>query len=151
MLAVCDRYFRERENARDALQEGFVKVFEKLDTFSKTSPLEAWIRRIMVNTCIDQYRKQVQEPYMKDIDEVYDLSGHEETALEKLQYKDLLDCVRELPDGYRTIFNLYVIEGYTHSEIGTMLDISEGTSKSQLHKARHLLKQEIARKMTVKP
>lgn len=141
MLAVCDRYSRNREDSRDILQEGFIKVFQNLGGFNFESSLGQWIKRIMVNTAIDRYRKMVREPYSVDIQEMYDLSSGEVDVLSKLTYKDLLSCIRELPDGYRTVFNLYVIEGFNHEEIAEKLGISSGTSKSQLHKARlHLQK-----------
>ncbi|MEX0968222.1 MAG: sigma-70 family RNA polymerase sigma factor [Bacteroidia bacterium] len=149
MLAICDRYAKDRDDAKDALQDGFIKVFENLHTFNFKSSLEHWIRRIMVNMSIDKYRKKVSEPFKVDVDKVYDLSIEEE-ILTQLDYEDLLVCVQELPHGYQTVFNLYVIEGFSHQEIGEMLGISAGTSKSQLHKARHQLQEAIKQRLIIR-
>ena len=138
MYAVCMRYSGHTEDAQDILQEGFIKVFRNLERFRGDGSFEGWMRRIFVNTAIEHYRKAVN---------LYPVSEHQEesvpdkewTAFENLKAKDLTRLIQTLSPGYRTVFNLYVVEGYTHREIGEMLGISEGTSKSQLARAKNLL------------
>jgi RNA polymerase sigma factor (sigma-70 family) len=138
MYAVCLRYSGHPEDAQDILQEGFIKVFRNLERFRGDGSFEGWMRRIFVNTAIEHYRKAVN---------LYPVTEHQEegvmdkewTAFEKLTAKDLTRMIQSLSPGYRTVFNLYVVEGYTHKEIGDMLGISEGTSKSQLARAKNIL------------
>lgn len=142
MLGVCVRYAKDPFEAEDILQSGFVKVFQKISEFRSEGSFEGWIRRIMVNTAIEVYRKNHRRLNVVDIDEVYDepQSMFDMTGLET---KDLLKLIRQLPVGYRMVFNMYVIEGYSHKEIGKQLAISEGASKSQLSRARALLREKI--------
>lgn len=142
MLGVCVRYAKDSFEAEDILQSGFVKVFQKISEFRNEGSFEGWIRRIMVNTAIEVYRKNHRRLNVVDIDEVYDepQSMFDMTGLET---KDLLKLIRQLPVGYRMVFNMYVIEGYSHKEIGKQLAISEGASKSQLSRARALLREKI--------
>ncbi|MGZ5245102.1 MAG: RNA polymerase sigma factor [Bacteroidia bacterium] len=147
MLAVCLRYTQNREEAKDMLQDGFMKVFQKLDQFTFTAPLDAWVRRIMVNTAIDHYRKNAAEPVAKDIETAYDLY-EENDVIADMGHADLLDCLHDLPAGYRMVFNMYVIEGYSHKEIAEAMNVSEGTSKSQLSKARAYLQKIIANRFS---
>lgn len=146
MFGVCLRFARCREEAEDILQEGFIKVFNHLKTFRNEGKLEAWIRRIMVNTAINFYKRKF--PSFPDID--FDRLQHQqqtsEEVIARLSHEELLATVQRLPKGYRMVFNLYVIEGYTHREIGEMLRISVNTSKSQLSRAKDLLKTKIAKK-----
>jgi RNA polymerase sigma factor (sigma-70 family) len=139
MLGVCYRYTKSVKDAEDILQEGFVKVFRHLDQYKYEGELGAWIRRIMVTTALN-YLKRNRKYQMEMAFE--ELSLHpvtnEDPAL-LLQAKELGDLIRQLPTGFQTIFNLYAVEGYKHAEIGEMLGISEGTSKSQYARARHLL------------
>ena len=137
MMAVCRRYLGQSPDAEDALQEGFMKVFTKIDQFTEGKSLEGWIRRIMVNESLMKLRKN-GSVYHKDIEETWDV-GQPADALMQLSTIEIEAMIAEMPTGYRTIFNLYAIEGYSHQEIGTMLQISEGTSKSQLSRARALL------------
>ncbi|MGN6494821.1 MAG: RNA polymerase sigma factor [Agriterribacter sp.] len=138
MYAVCLRYAGKAEDAQDILQDGFVKVFRNLHMYRGDGSFEGWIRRIFVNTAIEHYRRQVN---------VYPVTeGHENlmeakeiSAIDTLSMKDLMMIIQELSPGYKTVFNLYVIEGYTHKEISEMIGISEGTSKSQLARAKGIL------------
>lgn len=142
MMGVCLRYANDVEDAEDFLQEGFVKVFEKLSTYEFKGSLEGWVRRIIINTILDKLRKQGKENFTEHIDLANSL---EETSsvIQQLNAKELLKIIRELPVGYRTVFNLYAIEGYQHNEIAKMLNISESTSKSQLIKAKEQLQKKI--------
>ena len=144
MLGVCNRYARNSADAEDILQDAFIKIFEKIHQFKFEGSFEGWIRRIMVNTALKKYslrryEKEVSGYEVKDRDE----SGMEPSAYSHLTQKELLDLINNLPDGYRLIFNLYVIEGYQHDEIATMLGIQPGTSRSQLVKARNMLQKQI--------
>lgn len=142
MFAVCLRYTNEYNAAQDLLQEGFVKVFKHIDKFRGEGSFEGWVRRIFVNTAIEHYRKQVNLYALHD-GEKGNYEYYEENALETLKHQDILKMIQKLSDGYRTVFNLYVIEGFSHKEIGDMMGISEGTSKSQLARARYLLQKMI--------
>ena len=144
MLGVCMRYAKDRYEAEDMLQNGFVKVFRKVNEFRGEGSFEGWIRRIMVNTAIEIYRKNQRMLNLVDIDEVYDLpqSTFDMTGLET---KDLLALIQELATGYRLVFNMYVIEGFSHKEIAEQLGISEGASKSQLSRARSILREKITK------
>jgi RNA polymerase sigma factor (sigma-70 family) len=144
MMGVCMRYARNRDAAADIMQDGFVKVFINLKSFKGEGSFEGWIKRIMINTSLKQYRKDLKFKNDVDIDNAYSVS-FENTIVSDMSAKELMNHVQDLPDGYRTIFNLYVIEGYQHNEIGEMLHISEGTSKSQLSRARNYLMQNIKR------
>lgn len=144
MMAVCYRYVNDRETARDLLQDGFIKVFTKADTYSGTGSFGGWIRRIFVTTALEFLR---QKDALKQTDSIDDWTGtinnEEETAIEKLSAADLMRCIAKLPDGYRTVFNLYAIEGYSHAEIAQMLDINEATSRSQFMRARKILQKDV--------
>ena len=144
MYAVCLRYAGNAEEAEDILQEGFVKIFKKLDSFRREGSFEGWIRRIFVNTAIEHFRRK---RYLMPVTEKEEntLEGKYTGVLDELAEKDILALVQELSPGYRTVFNMYVVEGYTHREIADMLGISEGTSKSQLSRAKVIL-QEMVKK-----
>jgi len=144
MLGVCHRYARNSADAEDILQDAFIKVFDKIRQFKSEGSFEGWIRRIMVNTALKKYslrryEKEMSGYEIKDRDE----SGLEPSAYSHLSQKELLVMINQLPDGYRIIFNLYVIEGYQHEEIAVMLGIQPGTSRSQLVKARNLLQKQL--------
>jgi RNA polymerase sigma-70 factor (ECF subfamily) len=147
MFGICLRYTRNQMEAEDILQEGFIKVFRYLKDYRNDGSLEGWIRKTIVNTAINFYNKKIK--FMKDVslDQTGPISNDEESAIDKLSAKELLVCIRELPDGYRVVFNLNVIEGYTHKEIGDMLNISENTSKSQLSRARNVLQSKLKNKI----
>lgn len=141
MMGVCMRYTADVETARDLLQEGFVTVFTHLDSFMGSGSLEGWIRRIMVNTALQHLRKCVVFIEATDL-ALYETSlSSEYSVLDTLSAQDLMKMVESLPPGFRTIFNLYAIEGYSHSEIAQMLKISEGCSRSQYSRARKHLQQ----------
>ncbi len=142
MLGVCLRYAVDRDDAKDILQDGFVKIFQNISTFTFSSPLEVWMRRVMVNTAIDKYRKNALTPIHQDIDMAGQVSVDDD-ILGKISADELLKCINAMPDGYRMVFNMYIIEGFSHKEIGEKLNISEGTSKSQLSKARAYLQKMI--------
>ena len=135
MFAVCLRYANDHHSAQDFLQEGFIKVFQNIDRFKGTGSFEGWLKRIFINTAIEQLRKNKKFAHA-DLDQEYQISNNDLNALDNLAVEDLLQLLKKLPEGYRTIFNLYVIEGYNHKEIADMLGISDGTSKSQLARAR---------------
>jgi len=138
MYAVCLRYAGNAEEAEDILQEGFIKVFKKLDSFRSEGSFEGWVRRVFVNTAIEHFRRK---RYLQPVTEKEEntIAGQSISALDDLAEKDILALVQQLSPGYRTVFNMYVVEGYTHKEIGDMLGISEGTSKSQLSRAKVIL------------
>ncbi len=136
MLGVCMRYAKSTFEAEDMLQAGFVRVFTSMQSFRGEGSVEGWIRRIIVNTAISTYRKNMRVD-TESWDETHD-NGHA-YELQHLEYEDLLALIQRLPDGYRMVFNMYAIEGYTHKEISDMLQISEGASKSQLSRARKWL------------
>ncbi|MER3465290.1 MAG: RNA polymerase subunit sigma-70 [Chitinophagaceae bacterium] len=144
MYTVCLRYAGNSEEAEDILQEGFIKVYTKIESFRKEGSFEGWIRRIFVNTAIEHFRKKT---YLQPITEKEE--GTIETqylsVLDSLAEKDIISLVQQLSPGYRTVFNMYVIEGYTHKQISELLGISEGTSKSQLSRAKIIL-QELVKK-----
>jgi RNA polymerase sigma factor (sigma-70 family) len=142
MMGVCMRYSKNKEEAEDFLQEGFVKVFTHLRTYKAKGSLEGWVRRIIVNTILDGMRKKSLMFKVVDIEE----AGNEVRAddlLSEISVQDLVAMIQELAPGYRTVFNLFAVEGYTHKEIGTRLGISEGTSKSQFSMARKILREKI--------
>ncbi len=143
MFAVCMRYAGESNKAEDLMQDGFIKVFRNIEKFRCEGSFEGWIRRIFVNSCIEHYRRNTTLYAIQEAD-VKSYEYYDHNALESLKQEDIMKMVGELSNGYRTVFNLYVVEGYTHKEIGEMLNISEGTSKSQLARARYLLQQKIA-------
>lgn len=138
MYAVCLRYAGNAEEAEDILQEGFIKVFKKLDSFRREGSFEGWIRRIFVNTAIEHFRRK---RYLMPVTEKEEntIEGKYLSVLDDLAARDIMALVQELSPGYRTVFNMYVVEGYTHKEIADMLGISEGTSKSQLSRAKVIL------------
>jgi RNA polymerase sigma-70 factor (ECF subfamily) len=138
MYAVCLRYAGNTEEAEDILQEGFIKIFNKIGSFRSEGSFEGWIRRIFVNTAIEQFRKKT---YLKPITEVEEntVEGKYLSVLDSLAEKDIIQLVQQLSPGYRTVFNMYVVEGYTHKQIAEALGISEGTSKSQLSRAKLIL------------
>lgn len=144
MLGVCNRYARSSADAEDILQDAFIKVFDKIYQFKSEGSFEGWIRRIVVNTALKKYSLRRYEKEVAG----YEVSDRDESMIEPPAYghlteKDLLVLINNLPDGYRLIFNLYVIEGYQHDEIAAMLNIQPGTSRSQLVKARNMLQKQI--------
>jgi len=142
MFSVCLRYAKDYHSAEDILQDGFVKVFKYIIKFRREGSFEGWLRRIFVNTAIEHLRKSVSlYSIVDENDKPIDIL--DESVYDQLDQQDLLNMVQSLSPGYRSIFNLYVIEGYSHKEIAKMLNISEGTSKSQLARSRQLLQKKV--------
>ena len=143
MFSVCLAYAKDRAAAKDILQEGFVKIFSRIDQYENSGSLEGWIRRIIANTAIDHFRKHQRENVFVPMDH----SGQEPTlsndTLDKINADELLYFLERLPQGARMVFNLYAMEGYLHKEIAQQLGISEGTSKSQFNRAKNLLQEMI--------
>ncbi|MFI5149072.1 MAG: RNA polymerase sigma factor [Bacteroidia bacterium] len=143
MLGICLRYTRNREEAEDVLQDGFVKVFQHLPQYAFAGSFEGWIRKIMVNAALEHLRKRKIVFAQSDIQNLEDDCLLDADVISKMGVQDLLGIIRELSPGYQVVFNLYAIEGFSHKEIAAMLDISEGTSKSQLARARKILQDKI--------
>jgi len=142
MYGVCLGYTKNKEEAKDVLQEGFIKVFKNIKNYSGEGSLEGWIRKIMVNTSIDFYRVRARKDHHIDIENIPDSQQVVDySVLEIMSANEILNLIQKLPEGAKIIFNLYVVEGYTHDEIARILDISEGTSKSQFWRAKKLLQQ----------
>lgn len=149
MLTVCLRYANNREEAEDILHDGFMIVFDKLRQFKMEGSFEGWIRRIMVNKCIEAYRKKARIFPVVDVEDVRDVFITPEEILSSISVNDLLTMIQELPPTYKQVFNLYVFEGMLHKEIAKALNINEGTSKSNLFDARAILKKKIKQSMVV--
>ena len=141
MMSVCRRYTRDRMEAEDMLQVGFVKAFEKIGQH-KGGSLEGWLKRIFVNTCLSQWRKNKNSIMVMDANGMDGIADVED-GLQKLQAEELIERIEELPAGAKLIFNLFAIEGYPHTEIATMLNITEGASRAQLTRARQLLQHKL--------
>ena len=144
MYPLCLRYVREISEAEDVMISGFMKAFDKIDTFSGKGSLSGWLRRIMINQALGHLRKN-KTMYLEVDLEAADYQPQMKWSAGHLEAEDLMKLVRQLPLGYRTVFNLYAIEGYSHKEIAEILGISENTSKSQLSRARGLLQKQILR------
>src|ERR1700744_574643 len=144
MLGVCLRYANDRMEAEDMLQNGFIRVFQKIADFRNEGSFEGWIRRIMVHSSIEYYRKHHKMLLVADLEETGREPSVNAAVVAKLDEKDLMGLIQQLSPGYRMVFNLYAIEGYSHREIGVIMGISEGASKSQLSRARTILKEQIA-------
>ena len=144
MFGICLRYAGNYHDAQDILQEGFLKVYEKIRQFEFKGSFEGWIRKIMVNTSLEKYRNQYRVVHIEDNMPDIEQEQQVESSVEIGQH-ELLQYIQELPPKYRAVFNLYAIEGYSHKEIGGMLKISEGTSKSNLSRARTILKDKVNR------
>ncbi len=149
MMGVCMRYAKDQDEAQDMVQNGFIKIFKKLDVYNFEGSLEGWIRRIMVNTAIDQLRKNKRDPFaieddhrIQNIEEEIPFSDEDSEDI-KIKAEVAIKAISKLSPAYRTVFNMYVVEGFTHKEIAEYLGISEGTSKSNLAKAKLKLKTEL--------
>ncbi len=145
MFAVCYEYSSSREEAEDTFHEGFMKVFDNISNFSKAGSLEGWIRRIMVNTAIEKYRKNSRLFAVVNIDDHLESihNYYEEDILSQIEANELMKLIHQLPPAYKMVFNLYVFEGLKHKEIAIQLDINIGTSKSNLFEAKSILKKKI--------
>lgn len=143
MLGVCMRYATDRMEAEDMLQNGFIKVFKKLNDFRGEGSFEGWVRRIMVHSSIEYYRKHHKMMQVVDIETAGVEQSVDPLAASNLGVQDMLAIIQKLPPGYKIVFNMYAIEGYSHREIGEIMGITEGASKSQLSRARTILKEQI--------
>ena len=146
MLGVCYRFAKNREDAEDMLQEGFIKVFTQLHQYRNEGALEGWIRRIVVHTCINILKKNKKFADSVDIMYANGIYIKEDMIPAIMQAKQVVECIRLLPMGYRTVLNLYAIEGYSHKEIAAILDIEESTSRSQYTRAKAMLEDILVRK-----
>ena len=143
MMGICLRYADGYDEAQDILQDGFIKVYQKLGSYSGTGALGGWMARTMVNTALDHIRRNKQNKQTLDIETTEYLVPEDETTLSALGTKELLGLIQDLPPGYKTVFNMFAIEGYSHKEIADELNISENTSKSQFRKAKAYLRRSI--------
>jgi len=144
MMAVCLRYCKDRETARDLLHDGFLKVFSHIDDFESKGSFEGWIRKIMINTALEYVRKQNDEGYSLNIEEAYTLTNGDFSILDNLQAEELIGLIQKLPDAYRSVFNLFVVEGYSHKEIAAAMKITESSSRVYLTRAKQLLQEMLA-------
>lgn len=142
MFGVCLRYSNGYEEAKDILQDGFIKVFSKMSQFAFNGSFEGWMKRIFVNTALEYYRKNKIHMQELEIDAA-DANPHHDFTIEKMSHKEIVEVMNKMAPGYRTVLNMYIVEGYSHAEIADMLNISENTSKSQLSRARVVLQQEL--------
>ncbi len=140
MMGVSYRYANSQEEAKDILQDAFIKVFGRIGSFKKEGSLEGWIRRIVVNTALDNIRKRKKDKQNVSLTEAEHLASNKDYIIENLSAEDLLQMLKTIPIGYRTVFNLYAIEGYSHKEIADSLGITENTSKSQYSRAKAFLR-----------
>jgi RNA polymerase sigma-70 factor (ECF subfamily) len=145
MMGVCLRYVRDRETARDLLQEGFIRVFTSLKSYSGSGAFEGWIRTIFVNIALEHLRRTDVLRNSVDLDQLYDTAQADETVLSRITAMELVALIRKLPSGFRTVFNMYAVEGYSHKEIAEKLHIAESTSRSQYQRARRWLQVQIKR------
>jgi RNA polymerase sigma factor (sigma-70 family) len=142
MYAVCLYYSRNKDDAEDLLHNGFIKVFQKIDQFKGDGPFEAWIRRVFMNTALELFRKKNILYSINDEIEYHDFK-EEADVISQLSTTEIIHLIQELTPAYQMVFNLYAIEGYTHKEIGNMMGIAEGTSKSNLARARAILQKKV--------
>ena len=147
MMSVCQRYVRNRETACDLLHDGFVKLFTKIHTYSGAGSFNGWMRRIFVTTALEYLRRRNILQYTTDIEEFDYYDEPDISLFECLSADDLFDCIVDLPDRCRTVFNMYAMERYTHAEIARKLEISENTSQSQYARARQLLQKMVMDKV----
>lgn len=143
MMGVCLRYVNDRETARDLLQEGFIKVFTSIDSYSGNGSFEGWMRKIFVNSALEYLRKSDVMREATDLEHTAELITPDNSAISQLSAAELMDLIQELPAGFRMVFNLFAIEGYSHREISEMLGITESTSRSQFTRAKQLLQRRI--------
>ena len=139
MLVVCSRYAQSSAEAEDILQDAFIKIFQNLSKFRAESTLGSWIKRIVVNTAINQIRAGIHFKDMSDVQEYENQVSDNQSGIETIQFQELIEMIQKLPKGCRAVFNLFAIEGYKHHEIAEMLNITEGTSKSQYSRAKVIL------------
>lgn len=142
LYGVCMRYTKDQTAAEDVLHEGFIKIFTNISSYKGKGSFEGWMRRIMINTALERYRKNFQMYSVSDIPDT-DIGIKANTIVSDISAQDLLELVKQLPAGYKLVFNMYAIDGYTHKEISEKLNISIGTSKSNLSRARKILQTKV--------
>ena len=142
-MGVCMRYTQSRDEALEIVNDGFLKIFTKGDQYDSKFPFKAWFRRIIVNTALDFYRSQQKHYFHENIEEAYEVSSNDSSPLSQLNHEEIIGLVQRLPSGYKMVFNLFVIDGFSHEEISNQLGISVGTSKSNLSRAREALRKMI--------
>ena len=143
LLGICTRYIRDRNEAEDIFQEAFIKIFRSLPALKNYGVVDGWVKRIVINTAIDHYKSNAKHYNLDEVEIVDTTTDIDPEILNHMSTEVLLSEIRNLPEGYRVIFNLYVIDGFAHAEIAEMLQISEGTSKSQLSKAKNQLRKQL--------
>jgi RNA polymerase sigma-70 factor (ECF subfamily) len=144
MLGICVRYVSEKETARDILQEGFIKVFSKIESYSGAGSFEGWMKRIFITSALEYLRSAKAFKANRHLDDCEEITDTVDASIvEKLSADEIIQCINELPAGFKTVFNLYAIEGYSHAEIAQMLNIKEGSSRSQFARARQILQTKI--------
>jgi len=146
MMAVCQRYLKDIEDARDLMQEGFIKLYSNINKYSGEGSFDGWVRKIFVNCALERLRQNDILKYADDISENYFTEIPDEDTTSDISSDEIMMYVRSLPDGFRTVFNMFAIEGYSHKEIGTELNISESTSRSQYMRARNMLQKMMIKK-----
>ena len=146
MMAVCQRYLKDIEDARDLMQEGFIKLYTNINKYSGEGSFDGWVRKIFVNCALERLRQNDILKYADDISENYFTEIPDEDTTSDISSDEIMMYVRSLPDGFRTVFNMFAIEGYSHKEIGTELNISESTSRSQYMRARNMLQKMMIKK-----
>ena len=151
LFAICYRYAGNKSDAEDMLQEGFIKIFTKINSFENKGNFEGWMKKVIVHTCINYIKKNKKFGEIIYLDNVYNLEIKEESIASRLLGKQVMDCLRSLPLGYRTVINLYAIEGYSHKEIGDMLEIGESTSRSQYIRGKIVLESVLINRKIIQP
>ena len=151
LFGICYRYASCRQDAEDMLQEGFIKIFTKISSFENKGNFEGWMKRVMVHTCINYLKKNKKFENIISLENVYNLEIKEESIASKLLGKQVMECLRLLPIGYRTVINLYAIEGFNHKEIGEILEIGESTSRSQFIRGKNVLETILINREIIKP
>lgn len=150
-MSVCVRYTQSRDEALEIVNDSFLKVFTKGDQYDSKYPFKAWFRRIIVNTALDFYRSQQKHYFHENIEEAYEVSSNDSSPLSQLNHEEIIMLIQRLPSGYKMVFNLFVIDGFSHEEISNQLGISVGTSKSNLSRAREALRKMILKEERALP
>ncbi len=145
LLGVCRRYARTAMEAEDIFQEAFIKIFNKINDLQKPESVSFWVKSLVERTAIDHYRQNVNSRQLTDYQEIEEYSDHDISVISTLSHEEIIQIINQLPDGYRMVVNMYLIDGYEHREIAQLLGISEGTSKSQLSRAKAILRKNLTK------
>ncbi len=148
-MGVCLRYTATREQAVEVLNDGFLKVFTRLEQYDPNQPFKSWLRRILINTALDQYRQEVRHYHHDDVSVAEQMPANQTDVHSTLSHEELIGLIQRLSPGYRIVFNLYAVDGFSHDEIAAQLGITVGTSKSNLARARENLKQMLQKKSLI--